>query len=111
MQAAYETLVHYFPSSAATLLAARTASLDAIPDGAAESDGIAVGSDAAQGIIAVRDGDGLRTPIATTSEWTPKASPASKGQARMAGGPRPSASPRPSCASSPARPWWRTGSI
>ncbi|HET7829093.1 MAG TPA: vanadium-dependent haloperoxidase [Candidatus Limnocylindrales bacterium] len=73
VQAAYETLVHYFPSSAATLLAARTASLDAIPDGAAESDGIAVGSDAAQGIIAVRDGDGLRTPIATTSEWTPKA--------------------------------------
>jgi hypothetical protein len=73
VQAAYETLVHYFPGSATPLLAARTASLELIPDGAAESGGIDVGSEAAQGIIGVREGDGRLTPIATTSPYTPKA--------------------------------------
>lgn len=72
VQAAYEVLVHHFPLKGDVLLAARTASLDAIPDGDAESDGIDVGSEAAQGILELRDDDGLTLPIATTSEWTPK---------------------------------------
>ncbi len=72
VEAAYRTLVNYFPASAAPLLAARTASLGAIADSQAKTDGIAVGLQAAQAIIALRTGDGRLTPIATTSPITPK---------------------------------------
>src|SRR5690349_9136871 len=47
VQAAYETLVEYFPGAATALDTARTTSLALIDDGQAEDDGIEVGHDAA----------------------------------------------------------------
>ncbi len=73
VQAAYETLVNYFPSSSAALATARDASLAAIADGQAKSDGISVGHRAAQNIIVMRTGDGRQTPIASTSPFPTKA--------------------------------------
>jgi hypothetical protein len=61
--AAHDVLVHYFPAQQAALDADYTASLAAISDGAAKSDGIEVGQDAAAGIIALRQGDGLEVDI------------------------------------------------
>ena len=55
--AAYGVLKNYFPL-AANLDTAYAASLAAIPDGAAKSDGIATGQAAAAQMIAVRVGDG-----------------------------------------------------
>ena len=66
-QAAYETLVNYFPASSAALTTAHDSSLATIADGQAKTDGISVGHQAAQGIIAMRTGDGRQTPIASTS--------------------------------------------
>jgi hypothetical protein len=60
--AAYRVLINYFPGSAATLDPARTASLAAIADGTAKTDGIAVGVAAADAMIALRVGDGS-TPL------------------------------------------------
>ena len=73
VEAAYETLNNYFPASAATLGAARDASLATIADGRARAKGIRVGHRAAQEIIAMRTGDGRLTPIATTSPFPTKA--------------------------------------
>jgi hypothetical protein len=56
--AAHRVLSTYFPTAASTLDAARTASLAAIPDGQAETDGIAVGEGAAAAMIAERANDG-----------------------------------------------------
>jgi hypothetical protein len=56
--AAYQVLITYFPGSAATLDAARVASLAAITDGTAKADGIAVGIAAANAMIALRAHDG-----------------------------------------------------
>jgi PAP2 superfamily len=56
--AAHAVLVQLFPGSTATLNVARDASLAAIPDGAAKSNGIATGLAAATAIIAERNGDG-----------------------------------------------------
>jgi vanadium-dependent haloperoxidase-like protein len=71
VQAAYDVLVHYFPAPRAAgspdLDAAYAESLAAIPDGPAKTSGIAVGRSAAQYIISLRTGDGLTTPIASTS--------------------------------------------
>jgi len=74
VQAAYETLAYYFPGSLAVLDAARTTTLADVPDGTAESDGLDVGSAAAQQIIALRTGDGLHAgpPYATTSPFPHK---------------------------------------
>ncbi len=60
--AAHAVLVNYFPGAAATLDAARAASLSAIPDGQSEDDGIAVGQAAAAALIALRTGDGSSPP-------------------------------------------------
>jgi hypothetical protein len=73
VEAAYETLVNYFPTSAAALVAARDASLATISDGKAKVRGIGVGHRAAAAIIAMRAGDGRLTPIATTSPFPTKA--------------------------------------
>src|SRR5262245_37580555 len=54
--AAHGVLKNYFPSSAASLDAARASSLAAIPDGQAKDDGIAVGEAAAAAMIANRTG-------------------------------------------------------
>jgi hypothetical protein len=55
--AAHAVLVTYFPGSAATLNAERDASLVAIPNGAAKTNGIATGVAAAAAVIAERNGD------------------------------------------------------
>ncbi len=60
--AAHRVLRNYFPANAATLDAARTQSLAAIPDGQAESDGITVGEAAAAAMIAARANDGSAPP-------------------------------------------------
>ena len=72
VEAAYETLTFYIPSSAGPVGTARTASLAAIPDGQAKTDGIAVGHQAASNIIALRTGDGRQTPIGSTSSFPTK---------------------------------------
>ena len=69
VEAAYTTLANYFPGNAAVLTAARAASLLGIGDGQAKTDGIALGHQAALDIIALRNGDGRLTPIATTSPF------------------------------------------
>jgi hypothetical protein len=73
VEAAYTTLLNYFPGNVASLTAARTASLGLIADGPAKDDGIALGHQAALDIIALRNGDGRQTPIASTSLFPTKA--------------------------------------
>ena len=58
IEAAYHVLKAYFPGSAATLDAALTNSLTAIPDGDAKTKGIATGDAAAAAIITLRANDG-----------------------------------------------------
>src|SRR5262245_4089103 len=82
--AAHAVLREYFPSSAATLDAARANSLAALPDGQAKNDGIAVGLAAAVLMIALRANDGSSPPhfyLPTSSDpgqWllTPSCPPA-----------------------------------
>src|SRR6266566_2313768 len=82
--AAHGVLANYFPSSAASLDAARASSLAAIPDGQAKNDGIAVGEAAAAALIAARASDGsappqfYTPPSANPGEWqaTPGCPPA-----------------------------------
>ena len=59
--AAYRVLKNYFPG-VASLDTAYAASLAAIPDGAAKTDGIATGEAAAAQMIALRVGDGSSPP-------------------------------------------------
>jgi hypothetical protein len=86
VEAAYRTLSAYFPSSCnptnaacmalgASLLADYSLAMAAIPAGPpanAKANGIAVGQAAANGIIALRTGDGRLTPIGTTSSFETK---------------------------------------
>ncbi len=85
--AAHGVLSEYFPASAANLDAALTATLSAIPDGAAKSKGIRVGQQAAQEMIASRVGDGrndasivytVPNPV-PVGVWAPVAPPPSGG--------------------------------
>jgi hypothetical protein len=69
VEAAYRTLVNYFPSQAGTLGALYTEALGLIPDGPAKSDGQAVGLAAATNIITLRSGDGRMTPVGVTSSF------------------------------------------
>jgi hypothetical protein len=69
VEAAYRTLIYYFPGQAATLDAFYTEALALIPDGASKTDGLAVGLAAATNIISLRTGDGRRTPIGVTSPF------------------------------------------
>ncbi len=66
--AAHRVLVALFPSQAATLDSQYTADLAAIADGKAENDGIALGNNVADQILALRTGDGS----AATVTYTPK---------------------------------------
>jgi hypothetical protein len=68
-EAAYRVLVHYFPTSESGLTALHDAALAAIPDGAAKRNGIKHGGLAASKVLRDRDGDGLQTPIASTSPF------------------------------------------
>jgi hypothetical protein len=58
VEAAYQVLNTYFPTSASTLMTARANSLALIPDGQAKNDGIATGDAAALAMIALRANDG-----------------------------------------------------
>ena len=69
VEAGYRTLVNYFPAAAPKLDAFRAESLAAIPDGQAKLAGIRIGWVAANQLIRKRSGDGVTTPIATTSTF------------------------------------------
>ncbi len=72
VEAAYQTLRNYFPLQAATLDALHARALGLIPNGLSKDDGKAVGIAAADGIIALRTGDGRMTPIGVTSTFETK---------------------------------------
>ncbi len=61
--AAHDVLVHYFPTQAPTLNADLVASMAAIVDGQAKTDGISVGKAVAAQWLALRTGDGLEVPV------------------------------------------------
>ena len=61
--AAHDTLVGLFPAQAADLDVLRDNSLQAIPDGPAKTDGMAVGGQAAAAMLANRTNDGFNPPI------------------------------------------------
>src|SRR5260370_11919094 len=69
VEAAYRTLVNYFPSQAGNLGALYTEALGLIADGTPKSHGQAVGLAAATNIIALRTGDGRMTTIGATSSF------------------------------------------
>jgi hypothetical protein len=65
--AARDTLVHYLPAQAATIIdPAYVISLGTIPDGQAKADGIATGQQVAAILIAQRADDGYRVPVPYT---------------------------------------------
>jgi hypothetical protein len=69
--AAHLTLTTYFPAAAGALNAARDADLGAIPASQAKTDGIAVGTSAANAMIALRAADGsapLTTIVPSSTE-------------------------------------------
>jgi PAP2 superfamily len=68
-EAAYRTLVHYFPTNEPTLTALHDAALLAVPGGPAKRIGIIYGALAASKVLHERAGDGLQTPIASTSPF------------------------------------------
>ncbi len=75
--AAHDVLVWLAPAQAGTLDAQRDASLAAISDGQAKTDGMAAGAAAAAAVIAFRTGDGIAPPAfhtpgaAVPYEWQP----------------------------------------
>jgi len=69
VEAAYRTLIYYFPGQSATLNAFHIEALALIPDGASKTAGLGVGLAAATNIISLRTGDGRRTPIGVTSAF------------------------------------------
>jgi len=70
VEAAYRTLVYYFPGQVATLDSFHTEALALISDGAQKTAGLAVGLAAATNIINLRVGDGRLTPIGVTSSFS-----------------------------------------
>jgi hypothetical protein len=79
IEAAYRTLVNYFPAPRATsapdLDALHSEALAEIPSGPAKDDGIAVGAAAAAQVIALRAHDGRVTPIGSSSAFSPVPGP------------------------------------
>jgi vanadium-dependent haloperoxidase-like protein len=73
IQAAYDTLLHYFPNASVSLTASYTTWIGGIANSQAKTDGIAVGDAAAAQIIAERTGDGRLTPIGTSSAFPTQA--------------------------------------
>jgi hypothetical protein len=69
VEAAYRTLLHFFPAASATLGAYYTEAITAIPNGPARLAGQKIGRVAADQVIRRRTGDGLQTPIGTTSTF------------------------------------------
>src|SRR4051812_36817011 len=68
-EAAYRVLVHYFPAREPDLTALHDAALAAIPAGRAKRTGIVHGALSASKVLRDRAGDGLQTPIASTSPF------------------------------------------
>jgi len=73
-EAAYRILVHHFPAREPDLTALHDAALAAIPAGPARRNGIKHGALAANQVLRDRAGDGLQTPIASTSPFQTLAS-------------------------------------
>jgi len=73
VEAAYQTLLHYFPAQSAALGSLHNDALALIPGGPAKTEGMTVGADAAAKVIAARAGDG-RMPVGTIVPYTPPAS-------------------------------------
>jgi hypothetical protein len=79
--AAHQIYSHYLPAQAATILdPAYQASLATIADGPAETNGVALGLRVANALIALRQDDGFRAPVAYTpptppgpGDWVPTA--------------------------------------
>jgi hypothetical protein len=70
--AAHRVLAHHLPAQAPTIVdPAYAASLATIPDGKAETDGVAVGEQVASTLIAQRAGDGFRAPVTYTPPSPP----------------------------------------
>src|SRR5438067_3952535 len=84
VEAAYATLSRYFPAQAATLDALHAEALAAIPDSQAKVVGMRYGALAAAKEIAERGGDGLQTPIGSTSPFPTR--PAGPGVWRLTPG-------------------------
>jgi hypothetical protein len=61
--AAYNLLRTLFPDQSAVLDPAFAASLAAVPDGAAETNGVAIGAEVAAGIVALRANDGRNAVV------------------------------------------------
>jgi hypothetical protein len=72
--AASTVLTHYFPAQASAIGALRQEALAALPDNQATEVGLRYGDRTANKLIAAREGDGLQTPIASTSTF-PKLTP------------------------------------
>lgn len=70
VEAAYQTLVTYFPAQTPVLNSYHTEALALIPDGAAKTAGLAAGLAAATSIISLRTTDGRLTPIGVTSPFS-----------------------------------------
>jgi hypothetical protein len=92
-EAAYRILVHYFPAREPDLTALHDAALAAIPAGRAKRTGIMYGGLAANKVLRSRAGDGLHTPIASTSPFP--ALPPGPGVWRLT----------PSAYAAPQTPW------
>ena len=92
VEAAYQTLINYFPSQTTTLDSLRTEALAPIPD-PAKTNGQAVGLAAAKNIINLRIGDGRLTTIRTSSSFPTL--PAGPGVWRLT----------PTAFASPQTPW------
>jgi hypothetical protein len=69
IEAAYRTLSHYFPAASGTLDPLYSEALAAIPDGPSKLAGEKVGRVAAAQVIKAHTGDGLVTPITSTSTF------------------------------------------
>ena len=69
IESAYTVLSHYFPAQQANLDSLRDESLAALPDDQTKLVGARYGQRVAADVIAERTGDGLVTPIASTSTF------------------------------------------
>jgi hypothetical protein len=68
-EAAYRILVHYFPTKEPDLTALHDEALAAIPSGPAKQNGIRYGGLVADKVLRDRAGDGLQTPIGSSSRF------------------------------------------
>jgi hypothetical protein len=73
ISAAYNTLTFYFPDQATALTTQYVAALSVLPNGPAKDDGVQVGKDAADSIIAIRAGDGRGANVPYTFPSVPTA--------------------------------------